>query len=368
LRRSTKIAVVLAAATLALAGCAKDDKDSDSNSSSGGSSTTTLDCDSLSGDGPKVGIAYDVGGQGDHSFNDAAAQGMKEANEQLSATCTEGEAAKDEPESAREERLRQMADAGFNPIIGVGFAYSESVDAVSDEYKDISFGVVDGFDPTPNKDGSSNNPNVAYLGFAENEGSFLVGVAAAETTKSDHIGFVGGVHVDLIKKFEAGYVAGAKAVNPDIKVDVQYIEESDLAGFADPAGGKAAASAMYDNGADVVFQVAGASGSGVFDAAVDAGDGMWAIGVDGDQWGSASSAQKPHILTSMLKRVDVATVDMITSVDNGKPLTNYQVYDLAKDGVGYATSGDFLSQELQDEINGYADQIKNGDIEVPTTP
>jgi len=147
LRRSTKIAVVLAAATLALAGCAKDDKSSDNNSSSG-SSSTTLDCDSLSGDGPKVGIAYDVGGQGDHSFNDAAAQGMKEANEQLSATCTEGEAAKDEPESAREERLRQMADAGFNPIIGVGFAYSDSVDAVSDEYKDISFGVVDGFDPT----------------------------------------------------------------------------------------------------------------------------------------------------------------------------------------------------------------------------
>ena len=102
-----------------------------------------------------------------------------------------------------------MADAGFNPIIGVGFAYSDSVDAVSDEYKDINFGVVDGFDPTPNKDGSSNNPNVAYLGFAENEGSFLVGVAAAETTKSDHIGFVGGVHVDLIKKFEAGYIAGA---------------------------------------------------------------------------------------------------------------------------------------------------------------
>jgi basic membrane protein A len=95
---------------------------------------------------------------------------------------------------------------------------------------------------------------------------------------------------------------------------------------------------------------------------------MWAIGVDGDQWASASAAQKPHILTSMLKRVDVATVDMITSVDNGKPLTNYQVYDLSKDGVGYATSGDFLSQQIQDDIDGYADQIKNGDIEVPTTP
>ena len=210
---------------------------------------------------------------------------MKKANEQLSATCTEGEAAKDEPESAREERLRQMADAGFNPIIGVGFAYSDSVDAVSDEYKDISFAVVDGFDPTPNKDGSSNNPNVAYLGLRRERGLLPRRCRSrAETTKSDHIGFVGGVHVDLIKKFEAGYIAGAKAVNPDIKVDVSTIEESDLGGFNDPAGGKAAASAMYDNGADVVFQAAGASGSGVFDAAVDAGDGMWAIGVDSDQW------------------------------------------------------------------------------------
>ncbi|MEP6666023.1 MAG: BMP family ABC transporter substrate-binding protein, partial [Nocardioidaceae bacterium] len=203
---------------------------------------------------------------------------------------------------------------------------------------------------------------------SENEGSFLVGVAAAETTKSDHIGFVGGVHIDLIKKFEAGYVAGAKAVNPGVTVDVKYLEETDLKGFTDPAGGKAAAKAMYDNGADVVFQVAGGSGSGVFDAAVEAGDGNWAIGVDGDQYASASADQKPHILTSMVKHVDTAVIDMITSVSDTKPLTNYQVYDLAKDGVGYATSGDFLTQQVQDDMNKYADQIKSGDLKVPTTP
>jgi basic membrane protein A len=145
-------------------------------------------------------------------------------------------------------------------------------------------------------------------------------------------------------------------------------EESDLSGFKDPAGGKAAAAAMYEGGADVVFQVAGASGSGVFDAAVEACDGMWAIGVDGDQYGSASADQQPHILTSMLKRVDVATLDTINAVDAGKPLTGYQVYDLAKGGVGYATSGDFLSQDVQDTINGYADKIKSGEIKVPTFP
>ncbi len=361
MRRTTKIAVVLAAATLALAGCAKDDKKSDNTGSSG---SAALDCTSESGDGPKVGLAYDVGGQGDNSFNDAAAAGLAKAVKDMSATCTEGEAQDGEPESAREDRLRQMADGGYNPVIAVGFAYSDAVDAVAPDYPDIAFAVVDGFDPTADKA----NDNVAYLGFAENEGSFLVGVAAAETTKSDHIGFVGGVHNDLIKKFEAGYTAGAQAVNPDITVDVKYIEESDLSGFGDPAGGKAAATGLYDKGADVVYQAAGGSGSGVFDAAVEAGDGMWAIGVDSDQYLTASADQKPHILTSMLKRVDTATYDMISSVNDGTPLVSYQSYDLAADGVGYATSGDFLSQSIQDDINGYADQIKSGDIEVPTAP
>jgi basic membrane protein A and related proteins len=355
LRRATRIAAAVAVITLALAGCGKDDKSSDSSG--------VLDCSSLSGDGPKVGLAYDVGGQGDHSFNDAAAAGMQRAADDLGATCTEGEAQVGEPESAREDRLRQMADAGYNPIIGCGFSYSDAVNAVAPDYPDITFAVVDGFDPdkTP-------NPNAAYLDFAANEGSYLVGVAAAETTKSDHIGFVGGVHVDLIRNFEVGYVAGAKAVNPDIKIDIKYIEESDLSGFTDPAGGKAAAAAMYDNGADVVFQVAGGSGSGVFDAAVEAGDGMWAIGVDGDQYGSASADQKPHILTSMLKRVDVAAYDTIKSVSNGKPLSSYQTYDLKANGVGYSTSGGFLSQDVQDTINGYADKIKSGEIKVPTYP
>ena len=127
------------------------------------------------------------------------------------------------------------------------------------------------------------------------------------------------------------------------------------------------AAGLYEGGADVVYAAAGASGSGVFDAAVDAGDGNWAIGVDSDQYLSASAEQKPHILTSMLKRVDTAVYNMIKSVDDGQPLTSYVTYDLAHNGVGYATSGDFLS-DIQDTIDGYATKIKNGDIKVPTTP
>jgi basic membrane protein A len=353
LRRLTKIAAASAVLALALTGCAKQ----------GGSTTqSSQDICKGGGNGPKVGLAYDVGGRGDQSFNDAAYAGLKKAVDKLGATCTQGEAQDGEPESAREDRLRQMADAGYSPIIGVGFAYSDAVNAVAPDYPKINFGVIDGYDP----DTKPNN-NVAYLGFAENEGSFLVGVAAAEKTKTKHVGFVGGVHNDLIKKFEAGYTAGVHAVDPKIKVDVKYIEETDLKGFNDPAGGKAAATALYDGGADIVYHASGGSGAGVFDAAVDAGAGKWAIGVDSDQYLTASADQKKHILTSMLKRVDVATYDMISSVADKKPLTSYQTYDLKVNGVGYSTSGGYID-DITSSINQYADKIKSGAIKVPTKP
>ena len=352
MRRLTKIAATTAVLALAVAGCGNDDE----------STSSSTDICKGDGSGPKVGLAYDVGGQGDQSFNDAAYVGLKKAVDELGATCTEGEAQDGEAESAREDRLRAMADGGYSPIIGVGFAYSDAVNAVAPDYPDVSFGVIDGFDPD-----AEANDNVAYLGFAENEGSFLVGVAAAEKTKADHVGFVGGVHSDLIKKFEAGFTAGVKAVNPDITVDVKYIEETDLKGFADPAGGKAAATALFDGGADIVYHASGGSGAGVFDAAVDAGDGMWAIGVDSDQYLTASADQQKHILTSMLKRVDVATFDMIKSIADDKPLVSYQTYDLKSDGVGYATSGGFID-DITGDIDGYADKIKSGEIKVPTAP
>ena len=201
MRRLTKIAAASAVLALALTACAND--------------TNTASEEGLcdgGGDGPKVGLAYDVGGRGDQSFNDSAARGMEQAKDELDATCTEAEAQDGEAESAREDRLRTLAEDGHNPIIGTGFAYSLAVDAVAPDFPEVSFGVIDGFDPTPDEV----NDNVAYLGFAEHEGSFLVGVAAALKTQTDHVGFVGGVHNDLIKKFEAGYAAGVEAVNPDI--------------------------------------------------------------------------------------------------------------------------------------------------------
>jgi len=357
----TKLSAVAAVAALALAGCGS----SDSGGSDGGSDKPAASkdvCKTAKGDGPKIGLAYDVGGRGDQSFNDSAYVGLKKAVEEFDGSCVEGEASDGEPESAREDRLRNMADSGATAIVGVGFAYSDSVNAVAPDYPKVNFAIVDGFDPD-----TKPNDNVAYLTFAANEGSYLVGVAAAEKTKTGTIGFVGGVHNDLIKGFEAGYVAGAKAAKPDIKVDVAYIQESDLKGFGDPAGGKAAATGEFDKGADVVYHASGASGSGVFDAAVEAGDGKWAIGVDSDQYLTATTAQKAHILTSALKRVDVATYDFIKTVNDGKPATSYTTYDLKNDGVGYATSGGFID-DIKSDIDGYKAKIVSGEIKVPTKP
>jgi basic membrane protein A len=363
LRRTTKFAALLSVSVLALGACGSSDSDGGDKASDDTSASASADvCKDADGDGPKIGLAYDVGGRGDQSFNDSAYLGLSKAVEEFDATCIEGEAQDGEAESAREDRLRQMADAGATAIIGVGFAYSDSVNAVAPDYPDVAFGVVDGFDPDDKA-----NDNVAYFSFAANEASFLVGVAAAETTESKTVGFVGGVHNDLIKGFEAGYTAGVKAVDPSIKVEVAYIEESDLAGFGDPAGGKTAAAGEFDKGADVVYHAAGASGSGVFDAAVEAGEGNWAIGVDSDQYLTATAEQQPHILTSALKRVDVATFDFISSVNDGSPKTSYVTYDLKNDGVGYSTSGGFID-EISGDIDGFADKIKDGSIKVPTAP
>jgi basic membrane protein A len=343
-------------ASLALAGCGKK---SDSGTTTSGSEDI---CTTAKGNGPKIGLAYDVGGRGDQSFNDAAYVGVSKAVKEFDGSCLEGEAQDGEAESAREDRLTQMADNGATAIIGVGFAYSDAINAVAPNYPKVSFGVVDGFDPdkTPNK-------NVAYFSFAANESSYLVGVAAALTTKSKQVGFVGGVHVDLIKSFEAGYTAGVHAVDPSIKVDVAYIEESKLSGFNDPAGGKTAAAGEFDQGADVVYHAAGASGSGVFDAAVEAGDGKWAIGVDSDQYLTAPKDQQPHILTSMLKRVDVAVYDYINASAAGDVSTLPKVFDLKVDGVGYATTGDHVA-DIAPQLDAYKAAIINGQITVPSTP
>src|SRR5665647_2499374 len=244
-----KIVAVASVAAMTLAGCG-----SSTDSTSGASGKTSA------AKAMKIGMAYDVGGRGDQSFNDAAAAGLDKAKKDLGVVTKEATAVNAEPESAREERLQQLIDAGYTSVIAVGFAYAPSVKKVAAANPDVKFALIDSTDAT--------GPNIENLTFAENEGSFLVGAAAALKSKTGNIGFIGGVNVDLIKKFEAGYVMGAKTVNPAIKVQVKYLTQPpDFSGFGDPAKGKIAAAGMYQQGADVVYAAAGGSGGGVFTAA-----------------------------------------------------------------------------------------------------
>jgi basic membrane protein A len=348
LRRVTTLASALVAGALVLTAC---------GGSSGGSSTTPKDSTSGSPKSTlKVGMAYDIGGRGDQSFNDAAAAGLDKATADLGITSKEAEATNGEADSAKEERLRVLAQAGYNPVIAVGFAYSGAVAKVAKEMPDTHFAIID--------DEAAVGDNITNLVFAEEQGSFLVGAAAALKTKKNNIGFIGGVDVPLIHKFEAGYEAGAKAVTPNIKIQVKYLTQPpDFSGFGDPAKGKTAAAGMYDAGADIVYAAAGGSGAGVFQAAA-AAKGL-AIGVDSDQYKTADPAVQSVILTSMLKRVDVAVYDYIKNATTGNYASGTVRYDLSKDGVGYATSGGQVD-DIASKLDDFKQKIISGEITVPT--
>lgn len=344
---------LLMAFTLLAAACGDDggDEGGDEGTEEGGDSEVS------------VGLAYDLGGRGDQSFNDAAAAGLDQAAEELGVSTDELEP--DEGGENRQELLQLLCDQGTNLIIGVGFLYSESVGAVAENCPDSTFAIVD--------DAANDLPNLDNLTFAEEQGSFLVGVAAALTTETNNVGFIGGVNIELIQKFQAGFEAGVAAVDPAITVQVEYLTEPpDFDGFNAPDLGREVATSMYEGGADVVYHAAGGSGGGLFEAAVAAregGDNVWAIGVDSDQYLTADPAVQDVILTSMLKRVDVAVFNTIEAVVNGEDIGGQTtVFDLSVDGVGYSTSGDFLPQDVIDQLEEFKQQIIDGEIEVPTTP
>ena len=309
-------------------------------------------------------MAYDVGGRGDQSFNDSAAAGLDKAVEELGVEPAGG---RGRP-TVRPRRLARSACAArrrrLQPVVAVGFAYAASVGKVAPEYPDVKFAIID--DDVAATGESRTSPDLI---FAEEQGSFLVGAAAALKTKAGHIGFVGGVEVPLIKKFEAGYKAGAKAVNPDIKVDVKYLTQPpDFSGFDDPAKGKTAAEGMYTGGADIVYHAAGGSGGGVFEAAAEAGEGNWRSASTPTSTRRPPRRSRAVIMTSMLKKVDVAVYDFIKAcrrrrvAGRRRTSTTWQV-----DGVGYSTTGG-RSTTSRPSSTTTRQQIIDGEIEVPTTP
>ncbi len=348
MRQTMKVAALVSATALGLAACGGSDTSTGGGSGGSGGS---------SADGMKVGMAYDVGGRGDQSFNDAAALGLDKAKSDLMVEAQEASAVQGENDAARAERLQQLVDAGYTHVVAVGFAYAKAVGQVAKDNPDANFAIID--DASQDSAGD----NVAQLTFAENEGSFLVGAAAALKSKTGNIGFVGGVNTPLINKFEAGYVAGAKKVNPDIKIQRTYLTQPpDFSGFADPAKGKTAAEGMYQGGADIVYHAAGGSGGGVFQAAKAAN--KLAIGVDSDQAKTAAPGVRDVILTSMVKRVDVAVFDWIKAASDGTEQTGNIVFDLEKGGVDYSTTGGKID-DITDKLNTYKQQIIDGKITVP---
>lgn len=320
----------------------------------------------------RVGMAFDIGGLGDRSFNDAANAGLEQAV--ADGLVCEDNVVTNEANSTgsdRDQNAQALADAGFDLVIGVGFAFSEGINAIAPDYPDTSFMIVDGFATCPLEfcpfltNDVADLPNVADYTFKEHEGSFLVGAAAALKCECDTIGFLGGQTGTLIEKFQAGYEAGAAEINPDITVLVEYIGD-DTTAFNDPVRGEALSTAMYDDGAEIIYHAAGASGAGLFNAAVAAN--KLAIGVDSDQYLTASPEQQPLILTSMLKRVDTAVYNAIQAVGDGSFGGSF-VFGMAEDGLDYSNSNtEELTDDIVTQLDDFKQQIIDGTITVPETP
>ncbi|HJQ03643.1 MAG TPA: BMP family ABC transporter substrate-binding protein [Jatrophihabitans sp.] len=345
----------IAASAMLLAGCGSS---SNSNSPGPGSSGTS---GSNGNSGLKIGMAYDIGGRGDKSFNDAAAAGLDAAKAKYNLSgndVKELEAAQGEAEADKEARLTQLADNGYTSIIAVGFAYADAIKAVVPKYPNIKFAIID--------DNSVQAPNLADLTFAEEQGCYLVGAIAALKSKTHHVGFIGGVNVALIQKFQAGFDAGARKEDPSVKIEDKYLTQPpDFGGFNDPTKGETAANGIYDAGADVIFAAAGGSGSGVFKAAK--AKNAYAIGTDSDQYLSASPDVKDVIISSMIKRVDVAVGKFIDSVHDGTFKAGNTVFDLKAGGVDFSTSGGKID-DIKSKIDDLKQQIISGAIVVPTKP
>jgi basic membrane protein A and related proteins len=318
--------------------------------------------------GTRVGIVFDIGGKDDRSFNAAAWRGVRCAETGKFPDGTDcgkpalGIVLRDvEPGSPVniEPAIRAFAERHYDLVIGIGFAQAPIIETVARDYPDIHFAVVDGV---------SQLPNVASLVFKEHEGSYLVGILAAETTKTGTIGFLGGMDIGLIHRFLKGYEEGAKSVNPNIRVIPNYVGVTDAA-WNNPGKGKELALAQIAKGADVIFPAAGNSGLGAFDAVEEMGKDQngrathFVIGVDSNQ----NMVKPGFVLTSMTKRVDNAVYQIVQDVVNHQFHAGLHVFGLESDGVGYAVdqyNRDLLSPEAIRAAEDAKKKIIAGQIKV----
>ena len=294
-------------------------------------------------------LIYDLGGKFDKSFNEAAFNGAERWAKETGGSYRDIEL---QSEAQREQALRRFAEAGFNPVVTTGFSMSSPIAAVAADYPDTKFVTIDGF-VNPEE-----HPNVLSILFSEHEGSYLVGMMAAMASESNTVGFVGGMDIPLIRKFACGYAQGAKSVSDDIEV-ISNMTGTTPAAWNDPVKGSELAKAQISQGADVIFAAAGGTGLGVLQTAAD--EGILSIGVDSNQ----NYVHPGQVLTSMLKRVDVAVQDAMTQ---GADLeTGVMVLGLAENGVGYAldeNNQDLVSEEMKVAVEEAKAQIVSGEIEV----
>ena len=304
----------------------------------------------------RVGLVFDVGGRGDKSFNDGAYLGLTRAAKELGVETEYLEPAGGED---REAALRLFAARDLDLVIGVGVAFKSDVYAVATAYPKVHFACVDcAASPDESPPG-----NITTLLFREEEGSFLVGAVAGLMTKTQHVGFVGGMTLPLIRKFDAGYTQGVKAVCPGCEVHSAYAGAT-FDAFRDPAKGKTLAISEVSAGADVIFHASGATGHGVFEGARDAH--VFAIGVDSDQYDEMPGT----VLTSMIKRLDVAVFDAIKSVTEHRFEGGVKVLGLKDGGIDWVHEGPhgaLIPDDVKARVEALRQQIISGELhlEVP---
>ncbi len=333
----------------------------------------------------KIGLVFDLAGRGDNSFNDSAYRGLvaiaKEFHGYIDGDPSNVKYGDEvqikyiEPKAGGQDReilMRALAQDGYQYIIGVGFLFTDAITKVAADFPDLHFAVIDGYVPD-----LTDSSNITCLAFKEQEGSFLVGAIAGLMNKGKPVGFLGGMDIPLIHKFDAGFKAGAMYVNKDLRkpgaILSQYIGKDPTA-FNDPTGGYNIASSFYKQGAAIVYHAAGGSGDGLFKAAEETK--KWAIGVDSDQGliyssaaEKATQARGKWILTSMIKRVDNSVLLSAKEfIDNGGKLAGgYRSYGLKEDGVGYALNNfnKAALASVKARVDQLAKDIVSGKIQVP---
>ena len=291
-------------------------------------------------------IIFDLGGKFDKSFNEAAFNGAQRWAQETGGTFKELEM---QSEAQREQALRRLAESGANPVVMTGFAFGDVLAKVAPDYPDTKFAIVDMV---------VEQPNVRSVVFTENEGSYLVGMLAAQASKTGTVGFIGGMDIPLIRKFACGYAEGVKAVNPDAKIVVNFTGTTPSA-WNDPVKGAELAKGQKAQGADVIYAAAGGTGIGVLQAAAD--EGILSIGVDSNQ----NYLHPGKVLTSMLKRVDNAVYEAFKEGTDLK--TGIVVMDLKAEGVGYALDDNnrpLITADMERAVNAAAGKIKSGELKV----